>query len=170
MIKDLLLKYRKIDLITNCWLWTARLNNNGYGVISLQLEGDKRHKDYLVHRLSFIEFKFPLINNALHIQECLNKNCFNPDHLYNGTKFDNVIDEIEKGTHANQYGLTNKTHCQNGHLLEGSNVINTTHKTRRCRICRDNYNNNNPNKKKYQENRRKRHKEFLAKLKKAKNE
>lgn len=133
-IKELLLAHRIIDPITNCWLWTARKNNTQYGVISLTRKDGTRKRDFLVHRVSFEIFKQPLINMALHIVECPNKHCFNPEHLYDGMHDENAIDMINAGKGANQAGNFNKTKCSNGHELIKPNLVYWGGR-KTCRIC-----------------------------------
>lgn len=137
---NILLNNRKIE--GDCWLWVGRLNNFGYGVISLPDDNDES-KDFLVHRLSYEFYTGPIFNLVLHQRSCPNKNCFNPIHLYDGTYTDNIKDFISTGNHKNQYGSTNKDLCKNGHPLSGDNLLITSEGKRRCKICRTNYNKKN---------------------------
>ena len=96
-LRERLFFRRRIDLNTNCWLWTGRCDFRGYGQIKY------KGKVQRVHRLSYEVFiKIP-IYQVLHKQNCPNKNCFNPDHLYDGTPFDNVQDSIKAGTHKTSW-------------------------------------------------------------------
>lgn len=133
-IKELLLANRRIHETTGCWLWTGRLQDDGYGVISLPNEAGTRRRDYLVHRLSYIEFKGQPNKFVLHVVACFFKNCFNPEHLYDGNHKDNKNDEAIFGPGKNQYGKFDKTCCSNGHSLEGDNLAIWGGK-KTCRIC-----------------------------------
>lgn len=133
-IKEILLSNRRIHETTGCWLWTGRLQTDGYGVISLPNESNTRRRDYLVHRLSYIEFKGQPNKFVLHIVECFFKHCFNPEHLYDGNHKNNAEDLMVFGQHSNQYGKFDKTHCYNNHPLEGNNLVIWGGR-RTCRIC-----------------------------------
>lgn len=85
-MRDRLERNRKIDPITGCWLWTATLKPNGYGQIMV----DRECK--YVHRESYKEYIGKPKNLVLHIRTYPNKHCFNPEHLYDGSKSDNAID------------------------------------------------------------------------------
>lgn len=122
-IREILLKYRRIDEKTGCWLWTRCTNSRGYGIIELN------NKGYLVHRLSFIEFKAPLINLACHILECPHKHCFNPEHLYDGTYSENMYDKVKIGNHYNKI----KTHCPQGHSYKEHGRLQSGRRI--CKIC-----------------------------------
>jgi hypothetical protein len=79
----------KPDPKTGCWLWTAALNNLGYGVIRL------RGRTHYAHRVSYEAFRGPLEGlNALH--RCDTPRCVN-HHLFRGTKKENSEDMVRKG-------------------------------------------------------------------------
>ena len=101
-IKDRLIKNRKIDLITNCWLWIKAKDKNGYGAITI----DK--KVYRVHRIAYKEYIGPIKNHILHKLICLNKNCFNPDHLYDGTQEENNQDTLNSGHHISGFKIAKR--------------------------------------------------------------
>lgn len=116
---------------TNCWLWQGEINHDGYGQI--WAEG----KRYTIHRLIAhfywglnLEDKTQL---ALHIQECANKNCWNPAHLYVGSQSDNRTDMYASGRiiHHN----TKKTHCKYGHEYTEENTRILGSGSRVCIQC-----------------------------------
>jgi hypothetical protein len=86
---------------------------------------------------AYKNFDLDSILDILHIRECLDSRCFNPEHLYSGTQADNRKDSAAIGTSRNQNSL--KAECNYGHELLGSNLMIIVDKNkdthRRCRIC-----------------------------------
>lgn len=88
-----------IDEETGCWNW--RLSTVvGYG------NGKINGKTVKIHRMSYAAFQDMDIDdlpNSLEfhvLHRCIdNRKCCNPDHLYLGTKQDNMRDCIEQGRH-----------------------------------------------------------------------
>lgn len=124
------LKQDSIVTITDCYLWQGEINHDGYGQI--WIEGSR----YQVHRLSaFIYLQLDLENKkqlALHKLECVNKNCWNPNHLYVGNTSDNAKDSYKTGRiHHNSI----KTHCKFGHeyTLENTRILSSG--SRACIQC-----------------------------------
>lgn len=79
----------------DCWLWTGSRLPDGYGVI--RVDGKK----YPVHRLSLHLYKgFNLESDLVACHTCDNPPCFNPAHLFIGTKADNNRDRNNKGRSA----------------------------------------------------------------------
>ena len=126
-----------IDPITNCWLWQKCLDEKGYGIAFF------RSRKVKTHRLS-AHFYLGLILDdkklrALHIRECPNKHCCNPEHLYIGNDYQNKQDSIAIGTSTDiGFENRNKTHCKNGHELSGDNLYTRTDGGRGCKICHRN--------------------------------
>lgn len=134
-IKKALDSYTVVDPSTNCWLY-SRVNSDGYGqtmVGPLQ---------FYVHRLSAAIYLGLDLNDsetcALHKIICPNKNCWNPEHLYIGTKFDNNQDIKQTGTGRGKY--SDVTHCINGHEFTEENTYwcksSNGNKRRQCRACK----------------------------------
>ena len=80
-------KFQKVTKINGaCWLWVARKDNNGYGVVGSGGSG-------LAHRLSWEKHNGKSIPVGLDIlHSCDNPSCVNPDHLRPGTQKDNAQD------------------------------------------------------------------------------
>ena len=94
-----LLHRRTVNLITECWHWTERLNENGYGVFYFY------KKAFLAHRASAIAFmNFVPKKRAQVLHKCDNPKCFNPEHLFIGTQRDNVLDMDKKGRRGTPFG------------------------------------------------------------------
>lgn len=122
---------RVIDPITGCWLWTGKLDKDGYGLISVTRPNGKQGS-YHVHRIAFEEFVGEVKNYILHIIECPNRHCFVLNHLYNGTAQDNANDVTILNRNFNK----NRTHCKRGHEFTKENTIINSDNRRLCRICR----------------------------------
>jgi hypothetical protein len=80
---------KRIDPVTGCWIWLGAINRTGYGVA--QHNGRVRE----VHRIAFEIYVAKPKNLVLH--KCESKACYNPEHLYDGTYQDNLIDAYNKG-------------------------------------------------------------------------
>ena len=80
-----------IEPYSGCWLWTSTTYRNGYGMffINGKLVG--------AHRASWMLYRgeIPLGVNVLH--RCDTPSCVNPDHLFIGSRSDNIQDSITKG-------------------------------------------------------------------------
>jgi hypothetical protein len=72
---------------------------------------------------------------ALH--RCDNTRCWNPDHIFDGTQSDNLIDSFKKGRSSLGGGRL-KTHCKNGHEYNEQNTWFYKQKrglNKVCKIC-----------------------------------
>ncbi len=80
--------FDKVRITKHCWLWIASLSRNGYG--RFRFNG----RIMSAHRFSYGLFVRPIEPSKyiLHRRECGNRNCVNPNHLYQGTQLDNVRD------------------------------------------------------------------------------
>lgn len=77
-----------------CWEWTAYRNANGYGMAFIK---SKMHR---AHRVAFAMLREdPGALCVLH--RCDNPACVRPDHLFLGTRTDNMADMDAKGRRRN---------------------------------------------------------------------
>lgn len=140
MTKTLLERFEDkvmVDPNSGCWLWTACIAPNGYGLFhnseTQMLEG--------AHRFSYKAFRGEIPNGLNLDHLCRVRACVNPHHLEPVTHAENVRRglspamftkaAIERG-HA-------KTHCPSGHPFSEENTYiynSPTGPHRACRICR----------------------------------
>ena len=85
----------KVTKTDDCWIWTAVTDKDGYGLFGYRGDGKKRqwraHR-WIMHQTKGLDDAKPIVMHT-----CDNPSCVNPDHLVNGTTYDNVQDMIEKG-------------------------------------------------------------------------
>jgi len=74
-----------------CWVWTAATNAYGYGVIKTN------GVSTVAPRVSWEMVNGPLVANHCALHKCDNPPCVRPEHLFSGTKKDNVQDMVQKG-------------------------------------------------------------------------
>ena len=91
---DRLFRYvRKTD---SCWLWTGAKISTGYGLI--RIDGSGR----LVHRVAWeLHTGEPVPLKLCVLHRCDTPLCVNPDHLFVGSRADNVHDMDAKGRRVN---------------------------------------------------------------------
>lgn len=132
---------RHTDRSGDCWPWTGRIDQEGYGQIAV----DRRPR--LAHRVAYEEFIGPIpdglqVDHLCHNadlscpgrQACLHRRCINPEHLEAVTAAVNTA-RARAGRDIGSQGPGWKTECIRGHAFDEEN----THwsPTRRyCNACR----------------------------------
>ena len=75
----------------SCWIWTAAINEKGYGVVGV---GGVTKK---AHRVAWEIANGPIKHGACVLHRCDNPPCCNPAHLFLGSRADNNADMLAKG-------------------------------------------------------------------------
>lgn len=77
---------------TGCWLWLGAVSLNGYGVIR------KDGKAQRAHRASYFAATGVQLSSGIDVcHRCDTRCCVNADHLFPGTRKDNMRDCANKG-------------------------------------------------------------------------
>lgn len=82
-----------------CWLWKGATDIPGYGVLL-----ESRTRSYRAHRVSWTIKNGPIPDSLMLCHRCDVRNCVNPDHLFLGTRRDNLDDMVKKGRQSASCG------------------------------------------------------------------
>ena len=90
---------KRIDLGSECWLWTGCKNKQGYGSIRVQ------RKTQLAHRIAYLLFVGVVPSDKDVLHKCDIPGCVCPDHLFLGTAQDNSRDMILKNRSVGKFSV-----------------------------------------------------------------
>lgn len=111
--------------MSGCWLWLARTNENGYGMLTI--DGIPK----LAHRLSWERSGRLLVPGLVLDHRCRVRSCINPEHLRQVTQKENLLASGETLSGAN----ARKTHCPQGHEYDWISGGNRPGR-RLCKQCK----------------------------------
>ena len=103
---------------TECWLWSLRVNKDGYGKVNFKVGNKLSTKQ--AHRYSW-ELSFgPIPDKKQVLHSCDVPSCVNPDHLWVGTIDDNHLDMAKKNR-----GIKSKIGYPFGVVRNGNRFVAT---------------------------------------------
>lgn len=117
-----------------CWVWAGGCDKGGYGVFWAKGE-DGRWQKTKAHRWLLGQIRGnPLTRDVVGEEDachhCDNPPCVNPDHLYIGTRKQNIADAVER----KRLWQLKKDTCPYDHPLDGVRTENGTLR-RYCKTC-----------------------------------
>lgn len=105
-----------------CWIWTAFIDRDGYGLFHNRKIGTKR-----AHRFAYEGSIGPIPEGLVLDHLCRNRACVRPTHL------EPVTDKVN----AERGMVATRTHCIRGHEFTERNTYIKSNGTRCCRACRN---------------------------------
>jgi hypothetical protein len=132
--------WEKVDKTGECWLWTAAINTNGYGMFYVGGRPQQRRAHAVAWQLENGPVPEGLeLDHLCHTRDescpggwtCPHRACVNPAHLEPVTvRVNRLRGRSMAAAHAR------KTHCPQGHEYTPENTfISKTKYSRKCRAC-----------------------------------
>jgi hypothetical protein len=82
--------------IAGCWIWMGPCQKNGYGYLNHHISR-RNNKHIRAHRASWLVHRGEIPDGLHVLHKCDVPQCVNPDHLFLGTRKDNMMDCSRKG-------------------------------------------------------------------------
>lgn len=95
-----------LDSKSGCWLWTGATTKRGYGVLKNQ------QRQRMAHRIAYELFRGPLPTGLDVCHKCDTPSCVNPNHLFLGTRKDNMQDAVAKDRVRRGEGVPGAVLCE----------------------------------------------------------
>ena len=124
--------WTKVEKSDGCWIWKGSRHHNGYGY--LHRGGHTDRHPARAHRFSWEIHNGPIPVGLWVLHRCDNPPCVRPDHLFLGTRKDNMVDCAAKGRVCT-IGKSRMTECGRGHAFTTSNTYVRSNGHRQCRAC-----------------------------------
>lgn len=102
-IRDRLKSMIVINPVSGCWEWQGA-KRNGYGRTIIGSRKDGTRRTISAHRLSYEVWNGNIPDGYEVCHKCDNPACINPDHLFVGTRQDNIDDRERKGRNVIKIG------------------------------------------------------------------
>lgn len=102
-IEERLKKNMRVNPVSGCWEWQG-CKRSGYGhtIVGSRTDGT-RHSER-AHRLAYMVWNGEIPRGYDVCHKCDNPACINPNHLFVGTRQDNVDDRERKGRNVIKIG------------------------------------------------------------------
>lgn len=85
----------RFRITPGCWIWNCGRDHCNYG----RFYGAGKGKSQVASRFSYELYVGEIPDGMQILHRCDSPPCVNPDHLFLGTVFDNVVDKMNKGRH-----------------------------------------------------------------------
>ena len=111
---------------SGCWLWLHQVSKNGYPMVRRFRSPWK-----YVHRLSHELWKGAIPQGMDVCHKCHVRSCVNPEHIYAGTRSENMRDMLNAGRQSK--GPVKQEVCRRGHPLNADTRLGR--RAKECKVC-----------------------------------